>query len=532
MKGYYRDDWDYDALTRMRWRLYIPLSCVVSFVFGSTYSLSAFSLALRNYDQSLLSPYTSALSIQSFVAAFTLCAGAYFLDAYPHRLRELTLFGALTFVLQSAAAYGVQIRRADVLVIVMSIEGLGVGVLYLVGVEHAARWMPDRPGLAMGITMGSMGLGQIFGARCYDALSVYFDSVVTAMHATTAVFVIPPALCAMFIMYPPEGWDPRPVDQLADMSSGNASNNTGVKLGWRLLVQWQFYCLMWIVAMGAGPSFGVLSGFPAVLNGLFGTSPAEASSWFAAMSFVSMVTRFCTGILADLCGYGNGFFWSGGKNLAIVIFSLQTIALVALGPLYRAHSFMGVMSCIAVTFMSFAAAGVLAAIMCRQMFAPRNAGVVFGIAAGLTDGLATMLFGIYMANIEDAAASMKDPADAYLGYFSSTIIWSFVGVVASLWMNKCRAAFEEELDDGDILIYVEKRETKFGNNNEAEENESLVSHVNGKMYSEVSRSVPQNLPSELDYNGMISGSMCIHYSSSYTVVRKRSGTYLHDEAAT
>ncbi|KAJ8908327.1 hypothetical protein NDN08_005040 [Rhodosorus marinus] len=442
-------------LSTLRWRLYIPVSCILCFVFGSTYSLSAFSLSLREYDPSMLSAFTSGLSIQSFVAAITLCTGAYFLDFFPQRLRQFTMFGVIAMVFQSVAAYAVKVHSAGLMSLALSIEGLGVGVIYLVGVEHTARWMPDAPGLAMGISMGSMGMGQIFGAKCYDAMAVWLGGIVNGMHATTAVFTIPTFFAALIVRYPPEGWDPRSVEEIALLGDKIMSNNTGVRLGWRLVAQWQFYCLLWIVAMGAGPSFGILSGFPAVLNGLFGMSPGQAASWFAAMSVVSMVTRFCTGILADVCGFGAGFFWSGGKNLSIIIFSLQSLAFILIGVFYHAGSFSGVMLCISITFMSFSGAGVLAAIMCRQMFAPRNAAVVFGIAAGLTDGLATMLFGMYMAAVEDAAAVSAEPAEVYLSYFSNVIAWSLVGVVCSFLMNKCRAAFEEQLDNGVVIEYKE-----------------------------------------------------------------------------
>lgn len=365
-------------LNRQRWTLYIPLSCVISFVFGSTYALSSFSLSMREYSPTFVAPYISALSVQSFVAAGSLCAGAYYLDAKPHRLRWFTLVGCVALSLQALGAYAVQIQSETLMLWALSVEGLGVGVIYLVGVEHAARWMPDRPGLAMGITMGSMGMGQIFGARCFHGMAVLLGGVVQGLYMTTIVFVIPPAISAMFLQYPPAGWDPRSAETIAALGDAHMGNETGSRLGWRLLKQWEFYCLLWIVAMGAGPSFGILSGFPAVLNGLYGMDPKKASSWFAFMSLVSMITRFTIGVLADHCGFGSGFFWSGGKNLAIILFTLQTLALTFISQFYLAGNLYAVMSCLSLTFMSFAGAGVIAAILCRQMFAPKNAGVVFG----------------------------------------------------------------------------------------------------------------------------------------------------------
>jgi len=77
------------------------------------------------------------------------------------------------------------------------------------------------------------------------------------------------------------------------------------------------------------------------------------------------------------------------------------------------------------------------------------------IAAGLTDGLATMLFGMYMAAVEDAAAVSAEPAEVYLSYFSNVVGWSVVGVICSFLMNKCKAAFEEQLDNGVVVEYKE-----------------------------------------------------------------------------
>ena len=150
-----------------RWMLVI-LGMAINLCLGSIYSWSVFVGPLTNYFTKDLGQVVSAseilLPFSVFLAFFAIAmpfTGKYIEKYGP---RNITIIGGcltgLGWLLSSFAGsvqwlylfYGV-------------IAGIGVGIAYGVPVAVAARWFPDRRGLAVGLTLLGFGFSALLTAN-------------------------------------------------------------------------------------------------------------------------------------------------------------------------------------------------------------------------------------------------------------------------------------------------------------------------------------------------------------------------------
>eukprot|EP00182_Erythrolobus_australicus_P002921 CAMPEP_0185832770 /NCGR_PEP_ID=MMETSP1353-20130828/2284_1 /TAXON_ID=1077150 /ORGANISM="Erythrolobus australicus, Strain CCMP3124" /LENGTH=406 /DNA_ID=CAMNT_0028530993 /DNA_START=470 /DNA_END=1690 /DNA_ORIENTATION=- len=336
--------------------------------------------------------------------------------------------------------------------------GLGLGTFYISGVEHAARWMPEYVGLAMGLGMGSLGVGSIVGAQLFS-LMLEILGLVPAIYGLIIILAVPVVLILPVMSFPTH--DVARMLETAGEAQSSSNTLMGQKLGSKLLVQPSFYLLLIIVAMGAGPGYGTLVAFPSIVSSTFDLTPSHIASLFAFMNVLGMLTRFVVGFSVDYFSFGTGFFWSGAKNMAILVLAIQTVALCYIQTAIVEQKYVAFMVCIAILLMSFAASAVLAAVLSRQIFSPANSAIVFGFAGGLTDGLTTMLFSILVASISGKAELIDKTKHAelyavvYSEYFARCVWWSLLGLICAIAIQRCSAAYEYTGKSGDTVVVVE-----------------------------------------------------------------------------
>ncbi|MEO0488357.1 MAG: OFA family MFS transporter [Cyanobacteria bacterium J06659_2] len=143
-----------------RW-LFIPLGLMVLLCLGTVYSWSIFS---GPFEAELNSrPGTILLPFLVLGVTFTLVmpiAGLYMNRCSP---RILTSLGGILVGL----GYLLASQASSLLWLVLSygvVAGLGVGMTYGVPLAVAARWFPDRKGLAVGLTVVGFGLSPLVTA--------------------------------------------------------------------------------------------------------------------------------------------------------------------------------------------------------------------------------------------------------------------------------------------------------------------------------------------------------------------------------
>lgn len=186
-----------------RWLL-LPLGTSVLLCLGSVYSWSVFVKPLANEldltaTESLL-PYTTALF---FYAAFVAVAG-FFIPQLGSRL--IIAIGGLLV----GAGYILSSFANDIGTITLTygaIAGTGVGTAYGAPMAVAARWFPDRKGLAVGLTIGGFGLSPLITAPLANNLVTAY-SVRPTLRVLGIAFTIIILAASFFLKLPPADWSP------------------------------------------------------------------------------------------------------------------------------------------------------------------------------------------------------------------------------------------------------------------------------------------------------------------------------------
>ena len=187
-----------------RWGL-IFLGTIVLLCLGTVYSWSIFRTPIETLldvgaTESLL-PYTFVLLFYSALMPIT---GLY-LDRLGTR-RASMLGGAIVgigYILSSFAS--------NITTLIFSygvLVGTGVGITYGIPMVIAARWFPDKKGLAVGLTIIGFGLSPVITAPLAKrAIDIYgVQQTFLILGVTFAVIIV---LISMMLKVPPNGWHPQ-----------------------------------------------------------------------------------------------------------------------------------------------------------------------------------------------------------------------------------------------------------------------------------------------------------------------------------
>ena len=194
---------------RGRWGL-IALGLLINLCLGSIYSWSVFVAPLAAHFTATLGREVAAgevlLPFSVFLAFFAIAmplAGKYIERYGP---RKVTVAGGLLtglgWLLASTAT------SVEALYVVYGvIGGLGVGIAYGAPVAVAARWFPDRRGLAVGLTLLGFGVSAFVTANAAGALIAAYG-VMTTFAIFGVVLAAVLVIAALPLRFPPAGWHP------------------------------------------------------------------------------------------------------------------------------------------------------------------------------------------------------------------------------------------------------------------------------------------------------------------------------------
>jgi OFA family oxalate/formate antiporter-like MFS transporter len=192
-----------------RWMLVIS-GLIINLCLGTVYAWSVFVSPLTVYFQTalcqtitaneVLLPYSVILAVFAVTMALT---GRY---VETHGPKKVTIIGCvLTGLGWLSASMASSIAMLSLAFGV--IGGIGIGIAYGATVAVAARWFPDRRGLAVGLTV--LGVG--FSAFITANLAGYFIAAYGVM-STFRIFGIGIILVtvplALPLAFPPAGWKP------------------------------------------------------------------------------------------------------------------------------------------------------------------------------------------------------------------------------------------------------------------------------------------------------------------------------------
>jgi MFS family permease len=193
-----------------RWVL-ILVGLVINLCLGTIYSWSVFVAPVTQYFTAELGQTVTASEVlmpfSVFLAFFALAmpfTGKYIEKYGP---RNITIVGGvLTGLGWLLASFATSIPM--LYVVYGIIGGIGVGIAYGVPVAVAARWFPDRRGLAVGLTVLGFGFSAFFTANIAGWLIAAYG-VMTTFRIFGMAFVILTIFLALPLKFPKAGWTPR-----------------------------------------------------------------------------------------------------------------------------------------------------------------------------------------------------------------------------------------------------------------------------------------------------------------------------------
>ena len=88
------------------------------------------------------------------------------------------------------------------------VAGVGVGIAYGCPITAAARWFPDKRGLAVGLTLLGFGFSAFITGKVADMLTANVG-IFNAFRFLGIGFLVLIVVLSMFLVFPPAGWCPR-----------------------------------------------------------------------------------------------------------------------------------------------------------------------------------------------------------------------------------------------------------------------------------------------------------------------------------
>ena len=283
------------AAEKGRWGLII-LGLIINLCLGSVYSWSVFVKPLTDYFTGTMGQSVTAneilLPFSVFLAFFAIAmplTGKYIEQLGP---RNVTIIGGcltgLGWLLSSFAGsvqwlyifYGV-------------IAGTGVGIAYGVPVAVAARWFPDRRGLAVGLTVLGFGFSAVLTANIAGFL-IGATGVMNTFRMFGLAFIILIVILALPLKFPAAGWKPAgwtPPAPVAGQAVTCEFKREQMLKTSTFYALWGCYfigCLAGLMAIGiakpVGTDVGIETGLATVLVGVFAVFNGFGRPVFGALT--------------------------------------------------------------------------------------------------------------------------------------------------------------------------------------------------------------------------------------------------------
>jgi MFS family permease len=288
-----------------KWK-FVILGLVINICLGTVYSWSVFKKPLE--ECLACSATQSGLPYMVFLAAFAFSMpfAGFFLERLGPRLTVIIggLFVGCGWMISSWA------RNIQIVTLTYGlIAGMGVGITYGAPLAVAAKWFPEKKGLALGLTLVGFGLSPFVTAPLARYL-IESGGVMSAFRILGMAFIAVIVLLALPLRFPKEG------EVARKAGAKNAKPEIDIAPS-GMLKTMQFYGLWFCYVIGtlAGLTvIGITSPFAQEVTMLTAGSAAIAASIFGIFNGIG---RPIFGALTDRVG---------PKRSAIVAFLLIIVA--------------------------------------------------------------------------------------------------------------------------------------------------------------------------------------------------------------
>jgi MFS transporter, OFA family, oxalate/formate antiporter len=396
-----------------RWVL-VALGLVINLCLGTIYSWSVFVAPLTDYFTKGLGQTVTAsdvlLPFSVFLAFFAITmpfAGKYIEQYGP---RNMTIIGGvLTGLGWLLASFATSVPM--LYIVYGIIGGIGVGIAYGVPVAVAARWFPDRRGLAVGLTVLGFGFSAFFTANIANWLIGSYG-IMNTFRIFGVAFVILTILLALPLKFPRAGWTPRgwtaPAPAPGQAVTCEFRRDQMIKSS-SFIGLWLCYfigCLAGLMAISIakpmGTDIGIEAGLAVMLVGVF-----AVFNGFGRPVFGAITDKF------------------NPRNAAMLSFVLIGIASLLLWQFPN-----GTMYIIAFAILWGSLGGWLA-------IAPATTGCYFGTSDyPRCYGIVFLAYGAGAIAGPQLAGFIKTSTGSYLGVFPYVLVLAVIGLVLAFTLLK------------------------------------------------------------------------------------------------
>lgn len=395
-------------LEKGRWA-FVAMGFLINLCLGAVYAFSVFRKPLESLWG--IGATASGLPYMIFLAAFALAmafAGGIVERWGPRKTGILGgILVGLGWILSGFApnigiltlSYGI-------------IAGAGVGIIYGCPVAVAAKWFPDRKGLAVGLTVMGFGLSALITAPIMNSLISTVGPLRTFTIMGVAFLSILVVL-SLPLRYPAQGWKP------AGWRPSEAQLRAQVELDRGEMVRTPTFYALWFTY-----AIGCLAGLMAIgISAPFGREVAGLSSGLAALA-VSVFAVF-NGIGRPLFGWLTDRLtprYAAALSFVLIILASALLSLWGEGnmPLY--------FLAFSVLWLNLGGWLAIAPTATATFFGTKYYGKNYGLVF-TAYGAGALLGGVFSGLIRDMTGS-------YVAVFFPVIVLSALGLVIALWQLK------------------------------------------------------------------------------------------------
>ncbi|TDO78283.1 putative MFS family arabinose efflux permease [Halanaerobium saccharolyticum] len=289
---------------KSRW-LYIPLGLIIFMCMGTIYSWSIFRKPIETAFN--IGATESGLPYMVFLVFYALAmpfAGSY-MDKYGPKV--MTIVGGI-FI---SIGWFLSGFTSSIIVLTISygvIGGMGVGIAYGAPMAVAAKWFPDKEGLAVGLTLGGFGLSPFITAPAASWLIRNFGAF-TTFKILGVLFAVIITLLALPLKFPETNKKDSKTKQKKNLSSEIAPE--------KMLKSRSFYALWTTFVIGTIIGLMAIAISGPVAVELINLDSTTASIYVSLFAIFNGIGRPIFGALTDKLK---------AKKTAIISFSLIIIA--------------------------------------------------------------------------------------------------------------------------------------------------------------------------------------------------------------
>lgn len=264
------------------------------------------------------------LTYSTFLIAAT-CLGpfaGYLIDRVGPR-RMLIFAGVLVGLGWVGAA---EVTTVSQLIVVYTVGGIGVGIVYAGTIGNAMKWFPDRRGLCVGLIAGAYGSGTALTVAPIASM-MRSSGYAHTLHIWGIIQGTVVILAALVMVHPPANWSPAGWKEKLETSAPKVRTSGADMTPWQMMRTgcfWLIYLMMIMVAIG-GLMINAQLG-PIAQS--YGVDKVIVAFGMSALVLAIQVDRILNGLTRPFWGWVSDHL--GRENSMCIAFTLEALAVFCL----------------------------------------------------------------------------------------------------------------------------------------------------------------------------------------------------------